>query len=224
MVASHYTAAMNTNFPGMNIGLDNRSMLPPFLPVMRGEDTIFSRMIKLFYQDSLIGTLPFTITHSPEGHRMFDEQAVFDVRLVLSELILNMLDAYQPPVGGFSAKGYSNALGKFFTDIGTLTLDDFEEYVKQLWLKWGSYTTENIEMLLMKHDFKPAYWAKLLETYAISIREHSCANYISAAKDLYAGDERAAALSSRDIIRRYGEVLEWWPVIYDAAHHIRKDR
>jgi hypothetical protein len=224
MTASHYAVAINANFPGMNFGLDNRRILPPFLPVMRGEDTIFSRMIKLISNDSLTGSLPLTITHDPEGHRMFDEQTIFNVRPVLSELILIMLDSYQPPAGVCNAEGYSNALGNHLADIGSLPLDDFEEHMKRLWLLWGSRVTENIEMLLKKHDSRPAYWAEILETYATSIREHSRVNYISAALDLYAGDERAAALSCRDIIRQYGEVLQWWPVIYDAAYHLGKNR
>jgi len=58
----------------------------------------------------------------------------------------------------------------------------------------------------------------------ISIRDQSYATYMTATRDLYAGDEQAAAQSCMEIVGHVGELLTWWPVIFGAALELRGDR
>jgi hypothetical protein len=48
--------------------------------------------------------------------------------------------------------------------------------------------------------------------------------YISAVKDAYSGDELSAAQTCQATVRLFGELLKWWPVIFDAALDIRGNR
>jgi len=47
---------------------------------------------------------------------------------------------------------------------------------------------------------------------------------MTATRDLYAGEEQAAAQSCMEIVGHVGELLTWWPVIFGAALELRGDR
>ncbi len=219
--SSHFAAGGSSYYLGMNIGIDNRSVLPPYIPILRGEDTIFSRMLRQVTENALIGTLPVTILHNPVNHRLYDEHPVLNPRPEMCEIFILLIQAYRQPIGCDTQSDRIIAIGKYFTDIGSLPLEDFEEHVKQLWLARSMYLTTNIEQLLNEYAYEPAYWADYLEKYIINLRDYSYGNYITAIVDLYDGNERATATICRDTVRHYGELLKWWPAIFSAAKDIR---
>jgi hypothetical protein len=53
----------------LNLGLDNRRLLPPFLPVMRNQDGVFAALMRACFPDSLFGFLPWTVVHEPPTPR-----------------------------------------------------------------------------------------------------------------------------------------------------------
>ena len=53
------------------LGLDNTNGLPPFLPVMRGEDVVLGLLMRVCEPDGLFGLIPRAILHSPETARTF---------------------------------------------------------------------------------------------------------------------------------------------------------
>ena len=66
---SGYTISVVARFAGMNIGIDNRSLLPPFLPVGRNEDGTFAMNLHLCVDDALVGHIPVAVLHSPSDLR-----------------------------------------------------------------------------------------------------------------------------------------------------------
>lgn len=222
--SSHFSLGARAFFLGMNMGIDNRGITPPFMPILRGEDTIFSRMINVIADDMLIGTLPAAITHTPVNPRANDEHIFLNVRPELCGIIVLLLNEYRSHPRNNSPASRLNGLGSYISDLGSLPIEEFEEHVKRLWLIREMQTTRDVERILAEHDYKPVYWADLLEKFLISIRDFSYSNFISAARDVYNGDERIAATLCRDIIRQYGELLKWWPAIFKAAEDIRRNK
>lgn len=221
---SHYTLCGSSFFWGMNLGIDNRTMLPPFLPVLRGEDITFSRLLKSVADNAMIGSLPVIIFHDPVDRRRFEEHSALNARPEMCYILYMLINNFSYPVHSDASFSRLNALGTHLADIGSLPIEDFEEHVRQLWLHRSMTMTMRIEYLLKEYGYKPEYWADYLEKYMISIRDHGYTRYITAARDLYTGDEPAAALSCREIVRQVGELLKWWPVIFNAAKDIRGNR
>jgi hypothetical protein len=220
----HYTLAPDSLFWGMNLGIDVRTIAPPFLPSLRGEDIIFCKLLRTVSENSLIGSLPVAIYHNPVERRQYPENCLMNVRPEACHIFSHVMDTCGYPSGISAPSGRFNDMGIHLSGIASLPLEEFDEYIRHLWLTNGMIITASIENLLMEYDYKPSYWADYLEKYILGIRNYGYEQYISAAQDFYSGDRRAAALSCRDIMMQFGELLTWWPVIFNAALDIRQNR
>jgi hypothetical protein len=79
----------------MFVGLDNRRMLPPFLPYCRGEDVLFGRLLRLCRPPAYSADLPFTLVHDPpprEPPRL--EQLAAQTGVELSYLLGDVLESF----------------------------------------------------------------------------------------------------------------------------------
>ena len=50
-------------------GFDNREMLPPYLPIMRGEDRLFGCMLDFIFPSVITLDYPWAIPHLPLPER-----------------------------------------------------------------------------------------------------------------------------------------------------------
>src|SRR5262249_1198811 len=64
-------------FLATGLGLDNRFLLPPFLPVCRNQDGLFGLLIQTCFEYACFGHLPGTIIHSPMEDRLFKPDAMW---------------------------------------------------------------------------------------------------------------------------------------------------
>ena len=93
------TIAEGVFYPSMNIGLDNRSILPPFFPVFRGEDTIFSKILRIYDTNALTGYLTHAIMHNPTKKRNYPPEAQYKCSLSTVEIVCPIaLSKTDPPV------------------------------------------------------------------------------------------------------------------------------
>lgn len=56
------------------VGIDNRSLVPPVLPLGRGEDYLFSAALEFLYPRLLVAELPWGLMHAPERRRKYDPE------------------------------------------------------------------------------------------------------------------------------------------------------
>lgn len=55
-------------------GLDNRSLLPPYIPVMRGEDQLFGHMLRYLHPHSVCLDQPWAVPHLPIPERTWTDK------------------------------------------------------------------------------------------------------------------------------------------------------
>jgi hypothetical protein len=55
-------------------GFDNRSFLPPYFPVTRGEDKLFGQMTAYIYPDSMVLDYPWAVPHLPMPERRWSPE------------------------------------------------------------------------------------------------------------------------------------------------------
>ena len=58
----------------MNVGLDNRLLLPPFMPVQRNEDGLFLSVQRRTYPNTFSGYLPYAFVHDPPEYRVYSKE------------------------------------------------------------------------------------------------------------------------------------------------------
>jgi hypothetical protein len=218
------TISEGTSCIAVNLGLDNRSLLPPFIPVQRNSDGLFARTLRLCFRDGYLGYLPWVVLHDPEHPRRQDLEDYWrHVRqLRTADWVIHLLQASGAPYDGSSDAGSLRRLGEQFEDWGSLDGIDFEELLRQqVWRSVGSVFSAQ-----SKPEAPPAgeqFYARHRRKYADILRERVTERDYLLPSDLQpvAADEEVYALG-REIIRRFGELLQAWPELYSAAARLRE--
>ncbi len=201
---------------GYNMGIDNREMIPPFLPIGRGSDTIFASLLKM--TNSYICYLPFSLYHDPLKRRLFNYKDIFNFSLHISDLILLIIESIKISTHYSDVPFKLIMIGNYFKDISKLNKIDFFELIQNELIKHKCSFIKFLESLLIKYDSKPEFWAEDIFKI-IKIIEKNFKN-----KDMYFPVE----LNNNDSIENkekelkktfnlFGELLISWPLIYLKA-------
>jgi hypothetical protein len=221
---SRYTASDGSLFMAANGGVDNRTLLPPFFPVGRNEDRIFALTLRICAENALIGHLPIAIHHAPAETRHFPQGAFLAVTPRLSDIITAIMRSFTPSPWVMDGSQRLAALGRHFADLGELETDDFEDQVKAVWLAAAGSYIGYLENLLELYDGQPEYWAtdvlSLIGNFNDFITQGSP---VVPREFLETNSPDQAAEICRQVVRKYGELLQWWPVIYSAAVTLREN-
>jgi hypothetical protein len=207
-----------------NAGLDNRALLPPFLPVGRNEDGIFALTLHVCAEDALIGHLPLAIHHDPDVPRSFPAAAFLDPSPRFAEVIAAIMRACVSTPGRRSVSERVSTLGTFISDLGALKTADFEEQVRTIWLAVTSHSVGFLQSLLDLHHGQPDYWAKDVLAMIENFKDFTLHGSPAVPRELSGIQPvEQAKESCRRLVRNFGELLRWWPVIYSAATRLRAD-
>jgi hypothetical protein len=217
------TISEGTSCIAVNLGLDNRSLLPPFIPVQRNSDGLFARTLRLCFRDGYLGHLPWVVFHDPERPR---EQQLEDYwrhlrHLRTSDLVIHLLQASGAPYDGLGEAASLRRLGGQFQDCGSLDEAEFEEVLrKQIWLSVAGVFSgaSSPEAPAAGQEFYARYRNKYVEILRERVTER---DYLLPSDLQQIGGEEQVRALGREIIRRFGELLQAWPELYAAALRLR---
>src|SRR5262249_43053237 len=119
------------------LGLDNRQLLPPFLPEGRGQDVLFQLVLLLCFPDTLYARLPWALLHEPVDARFFSPRQLVERGGVIEEVyrLITWLVAYRR-MGTWQCdpKARLRILGSHLEEVGCLPALDFREIIcLQVW-------------------------------------------------------------------------------------------
>ncbi len=206
------------------LAYDNRSLLPPFAPAGRGVDGVFADTLRLCFQHGYFGDLPWSLLHLPiEARSISPEQIRLSAQgRGLTQVFLACLMSKQFRPNLMNAETRLRLLGKHLSEIGSLSLDDFEEFVRvQTWQLQSAYLLE-MEGELRAFQSPPEYWVEDVEQYLNSIREALARPDYIVPHDLRQGrslDE--ARQASQRLVLKLGNLLCAWPDIVERAKELR---
>ena len=207
------------------MGLDNRLLLPPFMPVMRGQGLVFGRTLNAAFSNGLFGHVPFALIHSPMEQRSFwNGEALrtasgFDV----ARLVIECINTYHPDPGSGDEVGL-RALGKHLLELGALPLKDFETAVRAQTRKTSREFISGVEGRLSDCCESPAFWANDVKKYVAIMLEHMDRPDSCVPLDLLNGRSAEDARElARRLVCRFGELLCWWPNIVRIARDLRNE-
>lgn len=207
------------------LGLDNRTLLPPFFPVYHNEDGLFASTLKVCFEGSYVAHLPWAIMHLPEV-RMYSGADVWEKPFTHSmfNVVLACLQAFNFPPGTISGEERLRALGHHLMRLGSSNLTAFEEFVR-IYL-WHLRST-NIKLLeddLTNRKGAPDFWSRCIAKYIELLQQSLLEEVYRPPKDLLKGrDINEARRLTQRLILRFGELLYWWPEITAAAKNLRAD-
>jgi hypothetical protein len=201
------------------VGLDASRLLPPFLPVGRNEDGVFAQLLRTVAPDALVAHLPWAISHDPPEQRAFEVGALHLPLTALStaQAVILALTAAPLTPGGDPATRMVHA-GSALLAIADLPDGDLLEWLYLQRLAQIGRHIAHLDESLRLYDGGPAAWMEDV-TAAIAtgrgglLRPEEC---LSA--ELGQPGERLAA--TRDLLHRFGLLLELWPAVFAAARRL----
>ncbi len=195
----------------MCIGLDNADLLPPFPPVGRGEEVAFGAVLGVCF-DAYGAHLPLVLQHAPAGRKQFAAAGLFPISL--GSWLPACIGRFDPGFAGSPAERLRR-LGYYLTELGRLPGPAFDEFARLA--MWASMSTliSNLEGRLASQDPVPARWMRDARQFIAKARRSA----LAPAEQLYAATGGREALQR--LLRQFGELIIWWPVIVEAAGELR---
>jgi hypothetical protein len=205
-----------------NLGLDNRRLLPPFLPVQRLEDGLFGAVVRVCWPGGLFGFLPQALLHLPPAPRRWSsDELCTSVTTYRSGQIIQMLPLLFPPGRGTLGDNLRE-LGQALADLGGVPLPEFEGVVRRHAQQQMSQLAGQLEGRLRQFGGEPAFWADDVRRVLRALGDFLAQKGPLVAADLREafGAEQARPLLQR-LVRRLGGLLRCWPDLVEAAKDLR---
>lgn len=206
----------------MNVGLDNRELLPPFAPDLWHEDGVFGTLMSLGFPHSLKAHLAGCVMphHRPQV-RLEQGRTVGFEAPGANFIVVMILQAAGLPREGSAGERLA-ALGRHLREVGRLSEDDFERLVRRHCEGAVRGTARMTERLLHEAEEMPEPVRDDLVRYHTSLRRAFASTQAYAPADL-PGSPSARLTMLRRHTLRLGALLEAWPALVDAARQFREE-
>ncbi|MDR8393818.1 hypothetical protein NC796_21880 [Aliifodinibius sp. S!AR15-10] len=207
----------------MNIGLDTRRLLPPFMPVQRNQDGIFGRLLHLCFNGSCRGYAPYAIKHDPPNR---SDQVDHSHALSVGPLrVPDVLEALLQPLYkwpfGMNSSSNLKVAGRYLYDISQLTRQAFMREVRKHCLDLTRLRIQHLKRCLNQKWNAPKYWKKDVKQVIANFRELALQENIGIPCDLPGNAEKRMVLF-QELIRKFGQLLIYWPSIWETAKNYRR--
>jgi hypothetical protein len=145
-------------------GFDNRYPLPPYLPILRGEDRLFGNMLDFVFPSGLTLDYPWAIPHLPIPRREWDEKAnEFTPHHSFPMFFVEQVIEQKSKCLATGPADRMATLAAWFTDLATAPNDTLVAQYRDARLRSASERLQQLEGLLAKADSAPQEWRDYLQ-------------------------------------------------------------
>jgi hypothetical protein len=204
-------------------GLDNRSLLPPNLPVQRGQDLVFGRLVWHCLADAAFGHLPVALVHDPFPSRRFWPGEVSRAASGVDTCRI-ILEAVEHLVSGTTGTGPERleALGRSLVILAELPLRTLASTA----MNWLIASNRRLEGMLRERSATVSRTSARCASDMIRFCEKTKAaesrDDYWLPLDLRAADGPGGAETRmRRVLKDFGELLVQWPAMVEAARSLR---
>ncbi|MPY90190.1 MAG: hypothetical protein GEU99_19980 [Luteitalea sp.] len=223
-VAPTLSAGALSHCMGTAYGFDNRSLLPPFMPVRRNQDGVFGAVLSRCRDEAVFAHLPLALLHdaAPRSHGL--RLASPMVGRQLSDVFLFCILAHPRSPGRHPCSTRLHQLGSYLEEVGALPLHEFQRFLRLQLAAQASVFFATLDWVKRQYGTQPAYWAADLTKCAHDAREALQHPDAIVPLDLGAGhcDRDDVLAKTRELVRMFGALLGRWPHIVTAALELRE--
>lgn len=209
-----------------HFGLDNRELLPPFFPAGRREDGIFALAVAAIHPEALTAHLPVAVLHDPPpracgGGGTAPAPTADPPQPLFADVLSLLIGSCCFGPAARSPEERMRALAAHLAGMASLEAPDLEKWLRGRWVThWAS------ELALCEERVEAgpadAPWVRDSAARYEQIEAHIEAGAAVWPRDLGAVDPAAAWQETRDRVRRFAALLEWWPAIIAAAKELKE--
>jgi hypothetical protein len=213
--------------PGMAMGLDHRTVLPPFFPVLHAEDFSFGAALWQGCPEAVLGHLPLAVAHEPpEGKSILTPGQLHGGRLFIvwefAHLLRRFILHTNLPLAADAAQRLE-LLGREFEELGELPPSDFMEVLRQQALSEAGERLDFLHKQLHADEPAPDYWVEDVEALVRHLHGSATAPGLEIPLDLpgdRSHEENRAFIQAA--FGRYGTLLRAWPGMVEATQSLRE--
>ena len=205
------------------MALDNRGLLPPFIPLGQREDACFADLLARTHPDTLFGHVPYALFHAPEGRGPFSwDDILKDVRAMHFGDLIGALLGEIPHSHARSESARMEAAGRALVEISTWEDVPFLTCIRRRqWTRECSYLERYLAALEQTGPLGEP-WSSELRRYLDLYREALAREDYGIAAEAQTGpDSTHRAALTRQRVREFGELLIAWPQLWEAARQLR---
>ena len=207
------------------VGLDNTDFLPPFMPVGRNEDGIFSTVITKCFQNSYCGQIPWALFHAGTEAKTLPCSLIESAgHLRLCDIITSCIDFWTHSV---TRTGNSERLGELGSLLQSVAAQKTRDFVEFLRHQLGQQVDEEIlrwQQLIHLYHASPAFWAADVRTWIDGrIQAARRADFMIPRELGSAGSLDEMTVRVQDLVGQFGRLLTEWPNIVDAVNELRNN-
>jgi len=205
-------------------GLDNRQMLPPYLPILRGEDQLFGNMLDFIFPMGVTLDYPWAIPHLPlPGRRWRDKDLDFTPAASFPGFFVGKVTALKSRCQATSPTDRLSALTAWFADMARASDDSLATMYRHSRLQSDSKTLEHLNTLLSEAESAPVDWQNYLRNgirqLNVDLDRASRGDFpVEGLPNTIKGEE--LIMFWKDVWMGFAQALKAWPEIRKAAADI----
>jgi len=205
----------------MFLGLDNTSMLPPFFPFCRNQDSVFAGTLRAVSEHAYVAHLPFVLGHTPEKQRTYAPNRDSIVRM--SDVVLRTIWTWRPAVDSRTWPERLMDLGRYVSSVASLPPQEFSDFVVWLMCARLASVIETLEHTLLNARFASGAWTSDLEQRIEQLRRVPSAADYAVPVDVAGATAQERGCNAQRALRSFGELLSYWPAILDRTIMLREN-
>ncbi len=202
-------------------GFDNRRMLPPYLPIIRGQDRLFGYMVDYVFPTSVSLDYPWAVPHLPLPDRKWrDRDLSFTPADSFPMFFVERIIGSKSACLSTLPEDRLSSLSGWFKDMASASTNTLTSMYRNSRLHADSASLEHLTALLEKTDPAPVNW----QNYLRNGIAHLNADMDLASREDFVVRGLPAGLEGTELITFWRKVwgdfavaLKAWPEIRQAA-------
>ncbi len=198
---------------GMNLGIDNTELLPPFHPNFRNSDGIFASVLKKCFSNCYIGHLPFAISHIPPDERPVDDSDLTSTSIRIPDVLMFSINEFNNR--SVTVEEGLKSLGTYLIDISKRSDDNLKEYLGLINTSLITSKLNRMEPLYKEYKHLNKRWSEIVEQRIETL--YKCLqNGLSSIKfkEIEGLPYEDQLHTIRKVYGNFGDLLYYWPEIY----------
>jgi hypothetical protein len=211
-----FTIGLPNFLLGMNLGIDNTELLPPFHPNLRNSDGIFASVLNKCFSNCYIGHLPFAISHIPPEVRPVDSEDLTSTSIRIPDVLRFSIDEFNN--SSTTVEEGLKSMGAYLRDISKRSDSGLKEYFSLIDIRMKTDMICRLGFLLKHHKQINKKWSETVEKRMNKlngyIQDHKLSTQFKEIVHLTQDDQLVVI---RKVYESFGDLLFYWPEMYDCA-------
>lgn len=208
-------------FMGGHIALDARSLLPPFGPYGKDEDGLWGFCLGILHQELMIAYPARSMLHEPPNARSSTREEALRWDLWLNEtlrVVLGLLASRHE-----SGEAAYTSLGGRLRSIASGPRPGFRSALAEASARSIAARIGLLEQALAEYGREPAAWAADMDAAVTALTTRLQEPRFWLPRELESIEPEKAETILADYLVRFGELLEAWPGLFNAAMRVGPD-